>query len=1039
MFGICTAMPSAISQTTQGNHNSALNSQIAQAKMKSALKHQEDKVSALLTILKYVDWPNKADIGQYKIGLVGVDRAMLKMVKQALRHERKEAKFIRVKHFTEPNLDELSQLNLIYFSPSSIEILQTYFTPLSQLDIILVAPNINNDDSHVISLQTSDNGFVVNGHNDKLFAKGFSFTKNIFSIKGKEQQAANILRRAIDRSNDLKQQVKQKELQLEQLSAKNKQIADLLANNNQELKVVEQQLNQQRQKFKQTAEQIKQMQQQMAKYELTLDKRQQALEQGLFNLSKAEQKLEMQRHQITTKEQEISALAEDARTAELRIDALRDVESRLAKQLDAKRQDIESLGNTIAKQSYGLVILVMVIAFIIIYVLRKKVHITNQVNIQLKQVDKLKDEFLANTSHELRTPLNGIIGIAESLIDGAAGTLPLEAKHNLTMVAISGKRLAHLVNDILDFSKLKHRNLHIDTKAIDLESLSQVVITLSAPLINNKPLILINDIPEGLPPVIADEDRLQQILFNLIGNAIKFTEEGEIRIHAQVVGGSIKIRVTDTGVGIEEQKLKRIFNSFEQGQGGDNREFSGTGLGLAVTKQLVELHQGNISVSSTLGSGTQFSFTLPYSKDAVEITTVQNVSQLQRYHFTPLPEVSTGCSSGKFKILIVDDEAINRQVLNNHLSLEQYHIVSAASGQEALLLVEQQGPFDLVLLDIMMPQMSGFEVCKQLREIYTQSELVVLFLTAKNQVNDLVQSFAVGANDYLTKPVNKHELLTRVETHLHLLDTNRDLERKVNERTNELIHAEKMTALGTLTAGVAHEINNPTNFAHVSCQNLQFDLREFESFLNSLVGEEEKEILVSFKEKFEPLYRHLDTIRDGTERIKSIVQDLRTFTQLDAADYKAVKVDECLQATINLVSNKKRGIATVETQFKSKPKLWCYPSQLNQVYMKVLDNAFEAVASAQIKPAHGGKITVSCDVVGKNIEIAIEDNGCGMSELTKAKLFEPFYTTKKIGEGTGLGLSIAYGIVKQHHGDMSAHSTQNKGSVIRIRLPQKSA
>ena len=460
---------------------------------------------------------------------------------------------------------------------------------------------------------------------------------------------------------------------------------------------------------------------------------------------------------------------------------------------------------------------------------------------------------------------------------------------------------------------------------------------------------------------------------------------------------------------------------------------------MAVTKQLVELHQGNISVSSTLGVGTQFSFTLPYSRDAVEKVTVEPVSRIQRYHFAPLPEVEATSDGGHFKILIVDDEAINRQVLHNHLSLQQYHLFSAASGQEALATIEQNGPFDLVLLDIMMPQMSGFEVCKRIREQFTQSELIVIFLTAKNQVNDLVQSFAVGANDYLTKPVNKHELLTRVETHLHLLDTNRDLERKVNERTNELVHAEKMTSLGTLTAGVAHEINNPTHFAHVSCQNLQFDLRTFESFLYELAGDDDKNVLKLFEEKFEPLYRHLETIKTGTERIKNIVQDLQTFTQLDAADYKSVDIIECLQATINLVSNKKQGIATVDTNYKSKPKLWCYPSQLNQVFMKVLVNAFEAIDSLANQEQRVGKILVSCDVVGKNIEISIEDNGCGMSELTKAKLFEPFYTTKKVGEGTGLGLSIAYGIVKQHSGDMSAHSSKSKGSVIRIRLPHKSA
>ena len=213
----------------------------------------------------------------------------------------------------------------------------------------------------------------------------------------------------------------------------------------------------------------------------------------------------------------------------------------------------------------------------------------------------------------------------------------------------------------------------------------------------------------------------------------------------------------------------------------------------------------------------------------------------------------------------------------------------------------------------------------------------------------------------------------------------------------------------------------------------------FEAFLIELAGDVDKNILTLFEQKFEPLYRHLDTIKTGTERIRNIVQDLRTFTQLDAADYKSVDIVECLQATINLVSNKKQGIAVVETEFKAKPKLWCYPSQLNQVFMKVLMNAFEAIDSRTEPSAKDGKIIVSCDIVGKNIEISIEDNGCGMSELTKAKLFEPFYTTKKVGEGTGLGLSIAYGIVKQHSGDMSAHSSQSKGSVIRIRLPQKSA
>lgn len=1025
---------------------SAVSGKLAQSKLKKLSARQQIKIRSIVSILKSIDWPDADDIKQYQVGLVGVERSFVKAFRLTVRQMKKDGKPIKVKLFNAPKLAELRSLNLVYFSNQSTQSLLEFDKQLKAMPLLVVTDSIGTYKNYVVNISMENDKLSINANGPTLFAKGFSFNKSIFSIKGKEEQAASLLRNAVNQALNYKKEVENKENELASLLDKNNEQLRLLEEKNASLKVIEGQLAEQQRQVSLAANNLRNKQMQIGQYETLLEERQrklnnmqQVLEQRSFDLSRAEQQLEVQLQLVTTKEFEISTLTQDAKTAEERIGSLRDIEKGLELQLDSKRKDIKSLGNTISRQSYGLVLLVLFIAVIIIYVLRKKVHITNQVNSQLKQVDKLKDEFLANTSHELRTPLNGIIGIAESLIDGAAGSLPLEAKHNLTMVAISGKRLAHLVNDILDFSKLKHRNLMIDIKAIDLESLAQVVITLSNPLINNKPLTLINEIPEGLPAVLADEDRLQQILFNLIGNAIKFTDKGEIRIHAQVAGSSVKIRVTDTGVGIEEDKLKRIFNTFEQGQSDETREFSGTGLGLAVTKQLVELHSGNISVSSTLGVGTQFSFTLPYSKHEVDKVTVEPVSRIQRYHFAPLPEVEATTDGGHFKILIVDDEAINRQVLHNHLSLQQYHLFSAASGQEALLTIEQNGPFDLVLLDIMMPQMSGFEVCKRIREQFTQSELIVLFLTAKNQVNDLVQSFAVGANDYLTKPVNKHELLTRVETHLHLLDTNRDLERKVNERTNELVHAEKMTSLGTLTAGVAHEINNPTNFAHVSCQNLQFDLRAFESFLIELAGDGDKNILELFKEKFEPLYRHLDTIKTGTERIKGIVQDLRTFTQLDAADYKSVDITECLQATINLVSNKKQGIAVVETNYKSKPKLWCYPSQLNQVFMKVLVNAFEAIDSRIEQNDKDGKIVVSCDIVGKNIEISIEDNGCGMSELTKAKLFEPFYTTKKVGEGTGLGLSIAYGIVKQHSGDMSAHSSEAKGSVLRIRLPQKSA
>jgi signal transduction histidine kinase/serine phosphatase RsbU (regulator of sigma subunit) len=407
-------------------------------------------------------------------------------------------------------------------------------------------------------------------------------------------------------------------------------------------------------------------------------------------------------------------------------------------------------------------------------------------NTELQRLDEVKDEFLANTSHELRTPLNGIIGIAESLREGVAGKLSDNVNANLAMIISSGKRLSTLVNDILDFSKLKHKEIELQLKSVGLRELVEVVVTLSQPLVAKKPVELFNTITSDLPPAKADENRLQQILYNLIGNAIKFTEQGKITISANVIENfeatqnsrCLALTVSDTGIGIPEDKQERIFDSFEQVEGGAAREYSGTGLGLAVTKQLVQLHGGKIWVESTPGVGSRFSLTLPISDEApasqlsvsseplstVQVPVATQVDTLVRQ--SPVSErLST---PGQDKILIVDDEPVNLQVVANFLSLQHYNIVQATSGLEAIGLIEDGLKPDTILLDVMMPRMTGYEVTKKLREKWQLSELPILLLTAKNQIEDLVTGLEVGANDYLTKPVSKDELLARLKTHLSI-------------------------------------------------------------------------------------------------------------------------------------------------------------------------------------------------------------------------------------------------------------------------------
>ena len=428
----------------------------------------------------------------------------------------------------------------------------------------------------------------------------------------------------------------------------------------------------------------------------------------------------------------------------------------------------------------------------------KELERQRTVNKKLLQVDKLKDQFLANTSHELRTPLQGIIGLSESLIERVNEE---EEREDINMIISSGKRLNNLVNDILDFSKLQNQDLNLQLRPVDMKIAVDVVFALSIPLLKGKSLQLVNSIPKDAPFAHADENSMQQILHNLIGNAIKFSDKGTIEVSGSQENGSLSISVKDQGIGIPIEKQEAIFQSFEQLEESDTREYGGTGLGLSVTKQLIELHGGTISVDSKPGEGSYFSFSLPVSskkRSAVEQeklnasdddqirTSVKESEPEQVDNLSSVPIFNN--SDDKIKILVVDDEPINRKVLQNHLSKEGFEVVQAIDGLQALEIVKKDPHFDLIILDIMMPKMSGYEVCHKLRDLFLPSELPVVMLTAKNRVNDLVEGFSAGANDYLTKPFSKNELLSRIKTHLNL--------HRINKATGKFVPFEFLRAVG---------------------------------------------------------------------------------------------------------------------------------------------------------------------------------------------------------------------------------------------------
>ncbi|MDC5838386.1 response regulator [Vibrio europaeus] len=401
--------------------------------------------------------------------------------------------------------------------------------------------------------------------------------------------------------------------------------------------------------------------------------------------------------------------------------------------------------------------------------LESNLQLIQKQNEELQLANKLKDEFLATTSHELRTPLHGMVGIAEALASGANGPITSEHKYQLDIIINSGQRLATLVDDLLDYHKMRYGNLDIETSAIDLSGSTRLVLELSSHLIGSKPLRIINQVPDEPVWVSADPQRLEQVLYNLVGNAIKYTSEGKIVISASVVDDKIRVQVVDTGQGIPADQLDHIFEPLIQAGSDASRYRQGAGLGLSISRQLIELMQGTLYVSSQPMVGTTFSFTLP-------IANTEQIEQANHYesaHFrapnsgeieleepASLPENPDGPL-----LLVVDDEPVNLRVLDSFLRLEGYRVRTAKDGHEALETIGKEKP-ELLLLDIMMPGMSGYQVCETLRETYDHAQLPVIMLTALNQTDDRVRGFNAGANDYLSKPFNKQELAARIVAHL---------------------------------------------------------------------------------------------------------------------------------------------------------------------------------------------------------------------------------------------------------------------------------
>ncbi|CAH1200198.1 Sensor histidine kinase RcsC [Paenibacillus allorhizoplanae] len=384
---------------------------------------------------------------------------------------------------------------------------------------------------------------------------------------------------------------------------------------------------------------------------------------------------------------------------------------------------------------------------------------------QLLRLDKIKDDFLSNTSHELRTPLNAIVNISQSLLKGVEGTLTDKQARNMSIVVDSGRRLMMLVNELLDYSKLKHGDLALQRSTVDVKSYVESVIQIHGFLLEGSSTKLINNVPDHLPLVYADGNRLIQILHNLISNAIKFSNQGTVEVSTETRGEWMEVRVRDTGIGIAADMRERIFLDFEQGGAAD---YGGTGLGLSITKRLVELHGGHIEVDSEPGRGVTFRFTLPLAGDKLKLDgdgrLAESVELPLSGTFSMHPTEYPLYVAGKEKepILLVNDNFANLQSMMNMFKLEERTFIVVDRGQLALETLFSHPDISLVVLDLIMSDMSGYEVLGRIRERFSPFELPVLVLTARNSSEDIRIALENGANDVVAKPFESEELMARV-------------------------------------------------------------------------------------------------------------------------------------------------------------------------------------------------------------------------------------------------------------------------------------
>jgi signal transduction histidine kinase/ActR/RegA family two-component response regulator len=385
----------------------------------------------------------------------------------------------------------------------------------------------------------------------------------------------------------------------------------------------------------------------------------------------------------------------------------------------------------------------------------------SRANSNLARALRVKDEFLANMSHELRTPLNAILGLSESLGEQVAGPLNDKQQKYLSTINESGHHLLSLINDILDLAKIEAGQITLDINKVDINSVCQASLRMVKQLAQKKNLEVLVEIENDIGLMWADERRLKQMIVNLLSNAVKFTSESGrigLEVHGDRAGNKVSITVWDTGIGIREQDLERLFKPFVQLDSGLAREATGTGLGLALVAQMARLHGGSVHALSQPGEGSRFIIQLPW-EPAIASDIVARLRNTGKFR-------AIDPNASRPTILLIEDTREVVMMLVDYLEMAGFKMVTAQDGIDGLEQARLAHP-DLILMDIQMPRMDGFEATQKLRSDPEFKDIPIIALTALAMPNDRQRCLDAGMDEYISKPVNLKALAKAIQKLLY--------------------------------------------------------------------------------------------------------------------------------------------------------------------------------------------------------------------------------------------------------------------------------